>query len=34
VPPRIDLKQHETIGIIDFSTSSKGKLGRCYETLH
>ena len=27
LPPRIDLKQHETIGIIDFSTSSKGKLG-------
>lgn len=27
VPPRIDLKRHETIGIIDFRTSSKGGLG-------
>lgn len=27
VPPRIDLKQLETIGIIDFSTSSRGRLG-------
>jgi hypothetical protein len=27
VPPRIDLKQHETIGIIDFDCSSEGELG-------
>lgn len=27
LPPRVDLKQLETIGIIDFSTTSKGKLG-------
>ncbi len=27
VPPRIDLKQHEVIGIIDFSFSSEGELG-------
>lgn len=27
VPPRIDLKQHEVIGIIDFSFSSEGDLG-------
>jgi len=27
VPPRIDLKQLETIGVIDFTTSSRGRLG-------
>jgi hypothetical protein len=27
VPPRIDLKQHEVIGIVDFTFSSKGQLG-------
>jgi len=27
IPPRIDLKQHEVIGIIEFKFSSKGKLG-------
>lgn len=27
VPPRIDLKQHEVIGIIDFDCTNKGKLG-------
>jgi hypothetical protein len=27
VPPRIDLKQHEVLGIIDFSFSSEGDLG-------
>lgn len=27
VPPRIDLKQHEIIGIIDFDCTNKGKLG-------
>lgn len=27
VPPRIDLKQHETIGVLEFSSSSDGKLG-------
>jgi hypothetical protein len=27
VPPRIDLTQLETLGVIDFSTTSKGKLG-------
>ena len=27
VPPRIDLRQHEVIGIIDFSFSSEGELG-------
>lgn len=27
VPPRIDLKEHEVIGIIDFDCTNKGKLG-------
>lgn len=27
VPPRIDLKQHEVIGIIEFDCTNKGKLG-------
>ncbi len=27
VPPRVDLKEHEIIGVIEFSSSSKGKLG-------
>jgi hypothetical protein len=27
VPPRIDLKEHELIGVVEFTTSSKGKLG-------
>jgi hypothetical protein len=27
VPPRIDLKQHEMIGVIEFDASSKGELG-------
>ncbi|MGB2698437.1 MAG: hypothetical protein WBD28_11350 [Candidatus Zixiibacteriota bacterium] len=27
VPPTIDLKQHEVIGIIEFSSSSEGELG-------
>ncbi len=27
VPPRIDLKQHELIGIVDFRSTSEGKLG-------
>jgi hypothetical protein len=27
VPPRIDLKPHELIGIVEFSTTSKGHLG-------
>jgi hypothetical protein len=27
LPPRIDLTQHDTIGVIDFTTTSKGKLG-------
>lgn len=27
IPPRIDLKQHEVIGIIEFRFSSEGKLG-------
>ncbi len=27
VPPRIDLRQHEVIGVIEFSFSSKGNLG-------
>jgi len=27
VPPQIDLRSHETIGIIEFSTTSKGQLG-------
>jgi hypothetical protein len=27
VSPRIDLAQHETIGVIDFSTASRGELG-------
>ena len=27
VPPRIDLKQHELIGIVDFKSTSEGKLG-------
>ena len=27
VPPRIDLKQHEMIGVIQFGSSSKGELG-------
>lgn len=27
VPPRIDLTQHEMIGVIDFSASSEGELG-------
>ena len=28
VPPKIDLKQHEVIGIIEFSSSEEGELGR------
>jgi hypothetical protein len=28
VPPRIDLKEHEVIGVIDFGCSSEGELGR------
>ncbi|HZI94220.1 MAG TPA: hypothetical protein VFE84_08240 [Patescibacteria group bacterium] len=28
VPPLIDLKQHETIGVIEFRSSSDGKLGQ------
>ena len=27
VPPRIDLTQHETIGVIDFTTTARGELG-------
>src|SRR5262249_44100304 len=27
VPPRIDLKQHEVIGVLEFKSSSEGKLG-------
>jgi hypothetical protein len=27
VPPRIDLKEHEVIGVVEFGSSSKGKLG-------
>lgn len=27
VPPRIDLKQHEMIGVIEFDASSRGELG-------
>jgi hypothetical protein len=27
VPPRIDLKQHEVVGIIEFISSNEGKLG-------
>ena len=27
VPPRIDLKQHEIVGVIDFDCSGKGELG-------
>ena len=27
LPPRIDLSQHDTIGVIDFATTSKGELG-------
>ena len=27
VPPRIDLKQHEMIGIVEFTSTSKGQLG-------
>ena len=27
VPPRIDLKEHELIGVVEFGSSSKGKLG-------
>jgi len=27
IPPRIDLKQHEVIGVVEFASSSKGKLG-------
>ena len=27
LPPRIDLTQHDTIGVIDFTTTAKGKLG-------
>ena len=27
VPPRVDLKQHEMIGIVEFETSSEGELG-------
>lgn len=27
VPPRIDLKEHEVIGIVEFATKSGGKLG-------
>ncbi|KPL14944.1 hypothetical protein AMJ74_02470 [candidate division WOR_3 bacterium SM1_77] len=27
IPPKIDLKQHEVIGIIDFDCTNKGKLG-------
>ena len=27
VPPRVDLKEHETIGVVEFETSAKGELG-------
>ena len=27
VPPRIDLKQHEMVGVIEFDSSTKGELG-------
>ena len=27
VPPRVDLKQHETIGVVEFDSSAKGELG-------
>ena len=27
VPPRIDLTQHDTIGVIDFTTTARGELG-------
>ncbi len=27
IPPRIDLKEHELIGVVEFASSSKGKLG-------
>ena len=27
VPPRIDLTQHQTIGVIEFTTDAKGELG-------
>ncbi|HEU5181970.1 MAG TPA: hypothetical protein VFW45_14370 [Candidatus Polarisedimenticolia bacterium] len=27
VPPRVNLKEHEIIGVVEFSSSSKGKLG-------
>ncbi|HET6372704.1 MAG TPA: hypothetical protein VFG76_05320 [Candidatus Polarisedimenticolia bacterium] len=28
VPPRIDLKQHEVIGVVEFGSTSEGKLGQ------
>lgn len=27
VPPRVDLREHEIIGVVEFSSSAKGKLG-------
>jgi len=27
IPPRIDLAQHEVVGVLEFTTSSEGKLG-------
>src|SRR5262245_24806921 len=27
IPPRVDLRQHEMIGVVEFTCSSEGKLG-------